>query len=98
MCVVSAVMQYGNDEYRRRLDELQKQWPSWTPSQPLTSIPRKLEQDLAQLRKDFEEFKKLILSAKEYDEKTGQPDCELESKKDSIRKIAEQLGVQVSFS
>lgn len=36
-------------------------------------------------------------SAKKYDEKTGQPDCELESKKDLLRKIADEFGLKINF-
>lgn len=43
-------------------------------------------------------FKDLLKSAKEYDIKNNEPDCELEEKKDLLRKLAEQLGIEINFT
>jgi len=43
-------------------------------------------------------FEQLVKDAKEYDEKTGQPDCENDEKKKLIQDIADKLGVPISFS
>lgn len=48
------------------------------------------------LKKEVEELKKLLLAAKEYDEKTGQKDCEVEDKVALLKKIAELVGVDLS--
>lgn len=53
------------------------------------------KEEFEKLKKDFEAFKKLLLAAKEYDEVTGQPDCEMEDKVAMVRKVAEMLGVDV---
>lgn len=42
-------------------------------------------------------FDNIYKEAKEYDEKNGEPDCELEEKKDLLRKLAEKLGVGINF-
>ena len=39
------------------------------------------------------ELKKLLLAAKGYDEKTGQPDCETDDKVALIKAVAEAVGV-----
>lgn len=47
------------------------------------------------LKKEVEELKKLLLAAKEYDEKTGEPDCEIDEKVEVIKKIAKLVGVDM---
>ena len=47
------------------------------------------------LKKEMEELKKLLKAAKEYDEKTGQPDCHMDEKVELIKKIAELVGVDL---
>ncbi len=42
-------------------------------------------------------FEQLVKDAKEYDEKTGQPDCENDEKKQLIQGIADKLGVEIKF-
>lgn len=78
MCAVSMIMDQGI-----------KQWPMPNPGignpfQPPYNGPTK---------EQFEEFLNLLRAAKKFDDITGQPDCELESKKDLIRKMADRLGV-----
>jgi len=46
---------------------------------------------------EIEEFKKLLDRAREYDKKHNQPDCELEEKKEKLRKLSEELGVKIDF-
>lgn len=81
MCVVSMVM-----------DQAIKQWPEPITTPNLTWAPPAYD---GPTRAQFEELLKLLRAAKRFDEVTGQPDCELESKKDLIRKMAERLGVDV---
>jgi hypothetical protein len=93
MCAVSAV----GDYYTRRLPET----PYWPGIQPhlgqavggvLMPVSR-LEFDA--LKKDVEELKKLLLAAKKFDDETGQPDCEVESKVALIKKLADLVGVSM---
>ena len=44
-----------------------------------------------------EEFRKLLERAREYDRRHNQPDCELESKRQEILRLAESLGVKIDF-
>ena len=43
-------------------------------------------------------LEKLLKDAKKYDEKTGQPDCELAEKKAALKKIADGMGININFS
>lgn len=48
-------------------------------------------------KEEIKEFRELLERAREYDRKTGQPNCELEEKKDAIKKLADNLGIEISF-
>jgi len=43
------------------------------------------------------QFEDLLKRAKKYDADNGEPDCELESKKEVLRKIADEMGVKINF-
>lgn len=47
------------------------------------------------LKNEMEELKKLLLAAKQYDEATGQPNCEMEEKVELITKLAKLVGVDM---
>ena len=51
------------------------------------------EKEIASLKKELEELKELLKAAKTFDEKTGQPECEMDDKIDFIKKVAEMIGV-----
>lgn len=90
MCVVSMVM----DHYKDTIP----QWPQ-KPSitiQPFT-IDFTLEAWKADIERRLEEMKKLIKSAKEYDKKNNEPDCELDSKRQALKKLAGEIGIEISF-
>ncbi len=57
---------------------------------------RKNDAEVKRLKEEMEALKKLLLAAKEYDEATGQPDCELDEKVAVIKKVAELLNVDMS--
>lgn len=42
-------------------------------------------------------LEELMRKAKKYDEMTGQPDCELDEKRQALKKIADELGVEIQF-
>jgi hypothetical protein len=54
-----------------------------------------LEKELAALKKDMEEFKKLLIAAKLYDDATDQHECEMDEKVELIKKVAELVGVDL---
>lgn len=87
---------------------VQPSWPlTWPPidsspyQQPLSPLspilsPAVTREEFDELKKAVEEMKNVLLRAKEYDEKTGQPDCEMEDKVDVLKKIAKLVGVDLS--
>lgn len=88
MCVYSMISDHFYDKWNP--------WPNypepWKPNpyapQPPVKIPSK---------EDIDEFYKLLERAREYDKRTGQPDCDLEDKKVKLRKLAEELGITIEF-
>lgn len=87
MCTVSMI----GDGYR---DQFPNRWPDLYPpgAEKLGSVTRA---EFEALKQEVEELKKLLLAAKEFDEKTGQPDCEIDEKVELIKKIAEMVGVDM---
>lgn len=47
------------------------------------------------LKKEVKELRKLLLAAKEFDEATGQADCEMDEKIEFIRQLADFVGVDL---
>lgn len=93
MCVVSMVMDHKYDEWHERYIQ-PFIWPKPVPALPdvpvpvLPSMPTQAEID---------EFRRLLERAREYDRKNGEPDCELEEKRQKLRELAKQLGVEIAF-
>lgn len=94
MCVVS----YVGDTFRDRFPGKHPWYvPTVSPPTPtfqeiISGISRA---EFDALKKEIEELKRLLKNAKEIDELTGQPDCEMDSKVDFIKKIAEAVGVDL---
>ena len=96
MCVYSAIIDYEKNRWRDR-------WPGLVPGPyetPPPSPPNPVvsPQELDQLKKELESLRKLLESAKEFDASTGQPDCELESKRQLLREMANRLGIEITFT
>ena len=53
------------------------------------------QEEFDKLKREVEELKLLLLAAKRFDEKTGQPDCEIDEKIELIKKIAKVVGVDM---
>ena len=102
MCTVSMVSDYYRDKWPER------QYPFFPPTVPLPTGPTINQteyiikhrgvsrKEFDKLKREVEELKRLLVNAKEIDEKTGQPDCEMEDKVEFLRKIAEFVGVDLS--
>lgn len=82
MCVYSMIVDHHWDKWKDI-----KPLP-FTPSQPYIPAISPLE---------IEEFRKLLERAREYDKKNNEPDCELEEKKERIRKLAKDLNIKIHF-
>lgn len=105
MCTVSMVMDHYWDEWQRKyinppyspsttpgLPGFPTQKPAYTPQQPFSSplVPQITKEEV-------EEFRRLLERAREYDRKNNEPDCEMQEKRDRIKKLAEELGVKIDF-
>ena len=84
MCVVSMIYDHYSERWWEKLHPPISPWGIPMPPQ----IPSKDE---------VEEFRKLLDRAREYDKKTGQKDCELEEKRDRVKKLADELGLKIDF-
>jgi len=85
------------------MDHFTKTIPQW-PMKPIDNGPFRLvpiDYDLETWKKDIStrlaEMEKHIKAAKEIDTLTGQPDCELDEKRQALKKIADELGVEINF-
>lgn len=111
MCAVSYVGDYWKDRLPNThpwvqpwISPVAPNWPStptdstkinWPDINKARVVTHPTKEEFDALKKEVEELRKLLIAAKEYDEKTGQPDCELESKIELIRKVAELVGVSM---
>lgn len=66
--------------------------PDANPQPPAVVTPA----EMAALRREMEELRKLLLAAKAFDAATGQPDCEEEEKVALIKRLAEIVGVDMT--
>jgi hypothetical protein len=53
------------------------------------------KEDFDALKREVELLKEMLIAAKQYDEATGQPDCEMEEKVDLLKRIAALVGVDL---
>ena len=86
MCTVSMVM----DHYWEKWRPLVPDPPYVPPWQTAPAVPPISPEEVA-------EFRRLLERAREYDRKHNQPDCELDEKRQALKTLAEQLGVDISF-
>ena len=88
MCMVSNLGTGYGDTFPER-------WPSIPiPPQPVYE-PAISREEFEALRREIEELKKLLRAAKDFDEATGQPDCEMDEKVELIKRVAELVGVDL---
>lgn len=87
MCAVSAVMDHYHDSWYKRIVPT-----PYIPSDMIEPYPINIEPPITD--QEIRDFRDLYNRMKEYDAKTGQPDCELESKKQAVLDLAEQLGIK----
>lgn len=88
MCVYSMIMDHYTDKWEKY---------KTIPPNPITIplVPDKSGQ--LPSAEEIAEFYKLLERAREYDKKNNEPDCELDSKKEKLRILAEELGVKIEF-
>src|SRR4051812_17106789 len=100
MCTVSMVGDFFGDKWK-------DQHPNWFPTTtggaggtiPLPPfqvvIPEVTRDEFEALRKEVLDMKELLKRAKAYDERNGEPDCELDSKMALLRAVAKAVGVDL---
>lgn len=52
---------------------------------------------IAELERRIKDLEELLAKAKQYDADNGEPNCELDEKKEVLRKLAKQLGVEINL-
>jgi len=93
MCVVSMIMDHYYDEWWRRYRNPTLP-PVTIPVFPYT--PQPLPQPMP-TQQELDEFRRLLDRARKYDKDNGEPDCELEQKRQKLKGMAKELGVDISF-
>lgn len=95
MCSVSMVGDFYSDKWRER-DYFPKvpMFPGVFP-QPQYPIPVISREEFDLLKREVSDMKELLKRAKEYDEKNGEPNCEIDEKIDLLRKVAKLVGVDL---
>ena len=91
MCAVSMIIDHYDDEWNKKYRPW-KYVPSAPAVWPIIPDPNK-KRPLPPTDEEIDEFRRLLERAREYDKRNSEPDCELESKKDKIRALAEELGI-----
>ncbi len=102
MCVVSMVGDHYHEKWPKEYPWVQPiinppdpsgpYWPDYFPN-PKEQVSK---EEFDKLKKDVEECLKLLKRAKKYDEDNHEPDCEIEEKMETVRKVADIVGVDVS--
>lgn len=46
---------------------------------------------------EIADAEEIIRKAKEYDKKNNEPDCETQEKKDRLKRLAEEYGINIKF-
>jgi hypothetical protein len=90
MCVMSMVMDHYQDKWGRYA-------PNPTVAPNIFPYPIPAPATVGITPEEIAEFKKLLDRAREYDRTHNQPDCELDSKKENLKNLAKDLGVEIEF-
>ena len=85
MCVVSMV----GDHYSNKWE---KEFPKLNEKDFRLDL---LQAQLDLLKKEVEEMKELLSKAVQYDTEHNQPHCEIEDKLNTLKKIAELVGIDL---
>jgi hypothetical protein len=93
MCVVSMIMDHYGDRWNDRL----RQWPRPDPVDWQQALEQFQAKEPAITQEEIKEFRQLLDRAREYDKRNSEPDCEMDSKKETLKQLAKQLGVEIDF-
>lgn len=87
MCTVSMIGDFYRDKWKEQT------W--FPPGHYVTPISPVSREEFDALKKEVLDMKELLKRAKAYDERNGEPDCEIAEKMDLLRKVAEMVGVNL---
>lgn len=85
MCSYSMIADHYNSHFQNNYPQIFQN----------TLTPAISRAEFDALRAEVENLKELLKKAKEYDERTGQPDCESADKVAILRKVAELVGIDI---
>lgn len=88
MCMVSNI----GDQYHGYFRPT-KWYPN--PGPYFKANPEVTKAEFEALRKEVMEMKELLKRAKAFDERTGQPDCEMDDKMAILRRVAKAVGIDL---
>ncbi len=88
MCIYSYVVDQKFDEWEKYLNKHKDVNPMPLPYIPIPQLPS---------QEEINEFHELLRRARKYDKKHNEPDCEVEEKKEKLRKLAQELGITIDF-
>jgi hypothetical protein len=78
--------------------------PGTSPYNPMNPTPQPFpfeekpnigRWEFEQLRKEVEEMKQLLIKALDYDKRNNEPDCQIEDKLETLRRIAAEVGINL---
>jgi len=89
MCIVSNIGTGYQEAFPKR-------WPAVMPPAAQTVVwPGVSQADFDALKAEVEALKELLKAAKQFDDATGQADCEMDEKVEFIKQLADHLGVDL---
>lgn len=106
MCTVSMI----GEHYGEKITKQYPQWPQWFPvtlpntqpvginwpQQPNAIVgPLVSREEFLGLKKTVDEMVELLRKAKKYDDDHNEPECEIEEKMTTLRKVAKLVGVDL---
>jgi hypothetical protein len=92
MCTVSMVGDHYMKIWPKRYPWVEPTPPRQNQTFVLDYVPRA---EFDALRREVEDMKALLARAKDYDERNGEPDCEIDEKMAFLRKAAELVGIDL---
>lgn len=99
MCTVSMIGDHYSDKWTKAPAQpwtIPNTQVPYYPMSPPVSMPSPISRaEFEALKKDVEEMKALLIRAKEYDEKNGEPDCEMDAKVALLKQVAKFVGVSL---